>query len=218
MTTRFYRWSQWKALASNKSLIYQHEITSDGVIKIWGYDHPEVIITEIFNGDVPQSAIDSGYSQAQNDADKAEFNALYLSKSNREINIDKPFCDSRLYRVDLFGFGGLALAGKTTEITYKFTSEKYLAGVRVITIGQGEDDTVDFEVVDVDGIMAPRGTVLNRFCTSWAIVPGVANQGDVVFPYVARMYQGLHIRAIYHSSGQTDVKVKLNMFTHTRTI
>ena len=217
-TQRFYRWTQFKAIASSKSLIYQHEITNDNMIRVWGYDEPEVIVTEIFNGEVHQASIDAGYSQEQNDADKADFLTNYSSKSNREIAILKPFADARLYKVALEGFSGVAVAGTTTEIIHKFISEKSLCGARAILSKHSVDDTIDFEIYDKDGIIAPAGTVLNQFCTNWAVVPDQCTQGDLVFSYVARVYAGLWIRVKYHSTGTEDVAVKINMFTHIRTM
>jgi len=83
-TQRNYSWTNWKTIHSLKVFAYQHE--DDGTVHtVWGYDGPEAHITTIWKGDVPQAVIDSGYSQSQNDTDKADFTTNFLAGANRTI-------------------------------------------------------------------------------------------------------------------------------------
>lgn len=82
LTQRELRWTDWKAMSALKILVHQHH--DDGTkYCIWGVDCSDAIITYIYKGTVPEEVIASGYSQAQNDADKAEFESDYLPTSNR---------------------------------------------------------------------------------------------------------------------------------------
>lgn len=96
LTQRISYWTAWKAIALDlKRVSGQYE--DDGVkYTIWGYDASEVLLCYIWKGSVPQDVQDAGYSQVQNDADKAEFVALapYL---NRPV-LPNYFTDPRLIR------------------------------------------------------------------------------------------------------------------------
>lgn len=79
-TQRFYQWTAWKDQQLTKNGIFQFD--DDGVIyTIYFYDGPEVIMTNIWKGTVPDSAT-VNYSQVQNDVDKADFEANFLSNAN----------------------------------------------------------------------------------------------------------------------------------------
>lgn len=83
-TQRGYRWTQWKAIKVTKGLVHQHDEDGD-MYTVWGYDGPEAHICTIWKGALPESVIASGYTQQQNNADKAEFESDYLSTSNATI-------------------------------------------------------------------------------------------------------------------------------------
>jgi len=75
-------WTWFKPLISSKTLKVQYEDEGSSYT-IYGYDQPEVVTCTIWQGVVPQTVIDGGYSQAQNDADKADFEANYMPTANR---------------------------------------------------------------------------------------------------------------------------------------
>lgn len=77
-------WTWFKPLISSKSLRVQYEDNGD-VYLIYGYDMPEVITCTIWKGTVPESVVGGGYSQAQNDADKSDFETNYLPTANKPI-------------------------------------------------------------------------------------------------------------------------------------
>lgn len=82
-TQRFYTWTNFKSVAQTKYLIIQYD--SDGYqYTIYGYDGPEVHITNIWVGTVPDS-VTASYSQAQNDSDKSDFETNYKPFANRPL-------------------------------------------------------------------------------------------------------------------------------------
>lgn len=83
-TQREYKWTAWKSVLAVKNFAYQSD-SDDSAYFIWGYDGPEVHMCIIYKNDVPQPVIDAGYSQEQNDADKANYLASYAAKANRSI-------------------------------------------------------------------------------------------------------------------------------------
>lgn len=83
-TQRIYRWSAWKISYASKGVLHQHD--DDGVTyTIWFYDGPEAHICTIWKGEVPHSILEAGYSQEQNDSDRSDFEANFVSSSNRSL-------------------------------------------------------------------------------------------------------------------------------------
>ena len=74
-------WTWLKALIPVKALSLQYDENA-GEYLIYGYDAPEVLTCTIWKGAVPSGVISSGYSQAQNDSDKADFEANYKPSAN----------------------------------------------------------------------------------------------------------------------------------------
>jgi hypothetical protein len=83
-TQRTYTWVTWKSLNALKG--GQHQYDDNGALyKIWFYDGPEVNICTIWKGSVPPAQIQGGYSQAQNDSDKADFEANFKPTGNMQL-------------------------------------------------------------------------------------------------------------------------------------
>ena len=80
-TQREYKWSEFKTVKTTKTLNIQYEESEDKYL-IWGYDGPEILFCYVYKSDVPQSVIDSGYTQSQNDTDKNDFESNFKSSSN----------------------------------------------------------------------------------------------------------------------------------------
>jgi hypothetical protein len=125
-----------------------------------------------------------------------------------------PFNTSLNFRFRGKGIEGTAAAGQTTNIDEKFTQEMYINGAQLILKNHVFGDYVNFQVVDVDGIMAPAGTVLDTFGEKWFVASDKQDQQTVILPYPARIYAGLYIRISYKSNGLTDVSVQCNLFRH----
>lgn len=84
-TQRSYRWTTWKEVEAKKG--GQHQCDDDGsTYTVWFYDGPEVHVCTIWKASVPHSVVDSGYTQEQNDEDKADFEAGYLLDANGTLN------------------------------------------------------------------------------------------------------------------------------------
>lgn len=115
-TQREYRWSQWLDVKEAKELVYQYdeEDGAEGIYTIWGYDGPEAYLCKIYKGTVPQAVIDAGYTQQQNDADQAEFEADYKAGANGRID-PRLAADGRL----------LSATGKTFAPKLPFITPNY---------------------------------------------------------------------------------------------
>lgn len=83
-TQRNYSWTAWKAVLAVKRAQHQYENGGDRYA-IWFYDGPEVHTCEIWAGDVPHEVVSGGYSQVQNDLDKADFITNYQATANARI-------------------------------------------------------------------------------------------------------------------------------------
>lgn len=83
-TQKTYAWSAWKAIQASKSLITQYD-EDPNVYLVYGYDGPEVHLCTIWKGIVPDGVVNSGYSQAQNDADKTDFETNYKTTANAPV-------------------------------------------------------------------------------------------------------------------------------------
>lgn len=84
-TKRTYFWTAWKAVAAVKGA--QHQFDDDGTVyTIWFYDGPEAHICTIWKGSSPNGMIETGdYTQAQNDSDKADFEANFKPTANKPL-------------------------------------------------------------------------------------------------------------------------------------
>lgn len=84
-TQKIYTWTNWKVVQGIKS--GNHQYDSDGnIYTIYFYDGNEVHLCTIWQGTVPDGVVNGGYSQAQNDADKADFEGNYKSTANGRIS------------------------------------------------------------------------------------------------------------------------------------
>jgi hypothetical protein len=74
-------WTWFIALVVAKKLAVQYEEDA-AVYRIYSYDNPEVLTCLIWKGTLAASVVDSGYSQAQNDADKTDFETNHKPTAN----------------------------------------------------------------------------------------------------------------------------------------
>jgi hypothetical protein len=110
-------WSWFKPLVFSKSLKVQYEEDAE-IYVIYGYDHPEVCTCTLWKGVVPAAVVAGGYSQAQNDADKADFAANFEPYANRSID-DVP----SLIVANAIKNGGsanLAVNGSVTPVAFEY--------------------------------------------------------------------------------------------------
>jgi hypothetical protein len=110
-------WAWFKPLLTSKTIKPQYEQDS-GIYLIYGYDLPEVCTCTIWTGAVPAGVIESGYSQAQNDADKADFETNFKPYSNRSID-DVPsliIANS----IKNAGSANMAVNGSVTPVVFEY--------------------------------------------------------------------------------------------------
>ena len=149
---------------------------------------------------------------------KANANKVALDAEGIPLQRLGAFCDSEKFRFRGKGMSGTGAAGTLTNIDYKVTEERFINGVRLILANHTIDDNVHFEIVDVDNVLGyGAGLVLDRFGDTWYVNPDMACQGDILIDYPAKIYAGLYIRVVYNSEGETDVKVKANLYLHKQT-
>jgi hypothetical protein len=79
-------WAAWKSAFSKRIGAKHRYSDEDGFYFIWFYDDHEVYTFTMWQGTVPDGVISGGYTQQQNDADKADFEAKYKSTSNQPIS------------------------------------------------------------------------------------------------------------------------------------
>lgn len=217
-TQRAYFWTAFKAIMAVKGFPHQHE--DDGITHtIWGYDGPEAYICNIWKGDVPEAVVNAGYSQAQNDTDKSNFTTSYLSTANKTIDVTKPFADPIGFRARMKGVKGTATKNTSTNIDYKLTEDRWINGVQIILKDHEFEDTVKFQIVDVDNIFGyGAGLVLDEFGSDWNLSSDKQDQGIYVLSYPAKILANLYIRIVYISTGTVnDVRATINYFLHKKT-
>lgn len=106
--------------------------------------------------------------------------------------------------------------GTTHNFDYQLTENRFINGIHLILKNHVFGDTVSFQVVDKDGIMAPAGTVLDEFGKDWNVSDETQSQGEVSVSYPALIITGLYIRIVYKSTGATDVLMRVNLFLHKK--
>jgi hypothetical protein len=80
------RWTAFKIVASTKRLLLQYD--DDGeTYTIYGFDGQLAHTCNIWLGAVPDGVVLSGYSQAQNDADKIDFETNFKPFANRSLDV-----------------------------------------------------------------------------------------------------------------------------------
>lgn len=78
------RWSDFKAVVDAKGLLVQYAITPGNVYTIWASDGAVIYRTWLARDTLPTPQPD-GYTQEQNDADRAVFEASYQGVANRRF-------------------------------------------------------------------------------------------------------------------------------------
>lgn len=87
----------------------------------------------------------------------------------------------------------------------------YFNGVQYYAKDAAVGDSLTFQVVDVDGILYPAGTVLEEFGKNYFVMP---NHPVEIVLYKARLLVGMYVRVIYKSVGTVDVKFVCNLYRH----
>jgi hypothetical protein len=112
-------WSWFKPLIAGKTLKVQYE-EDVGVYTIYGYDLPEVCACTIWIGTVPPSVIVGGYSQAQNDADKTNFETNFKPYANRSIDDVPSLIIATSVKAVIAGTPSFAVNGAVTPVVFEY--------------------------------------------------------------------------------------------------
>ncbi len=110
-------------------------------------------------------------------------------------------------------------AGQTKDIDWQipqlswlgYNKQSYFDGLEYCASNAEVGDKIKFQVVDVDGIAYPAGTVLEEFGTDVYVMPNTLNR---IILYKAKLIVGMYLRLKYNSIGTTDVKIACNIFRH----
>jgi len=215
-TQRELKWTDWKAFKSKKELVHQYEEFSDKYF-VWGYDSPEVYVCVIYKSIVPPEVIESGYTQAQNDSDKLDFESNFKSKSNFRISGTNPFSKKvlgggfKLYRRKHGASSSIAAnSSGTIELVIPYVSCK----INIVeVIGCYYGDTVNLKVYDT-----PQGTLstipnymLNQFGFNVEMPDGFYKDES---SYDADLIQNMKIELTYFNNGENEKHIGVNFTLH----
>jgi hypothetical protein len=112
-------WSWFKPLIASKTLKVQFEEDSD-IYLVYGYDTPEVCVCTIWKDVVPGPVITGGYSQAQNDADKVDFETNFKPYANRSIDDIPSLIIAASVKAVIAGTPSLAVNGSVTPVVFEY--------------------------------------------------------------------------------------------------
>ena len=107
-----------------------------------------------------------------------------------------------------FGASFTAVAGVSTPHDVRIDQTCKLFSGSYHVAGATQGDTIEFEVVDVDGVLAPAGTVLTQYVDSFYVVDG--ERRTLASGQAADLAAGLYLRVLYHSTGQQNVIINLD--------
>jgi hypothetical protein len=208
LTYREYKWTLWKSLINIKSFVPQLYENSE-LYQIWGYDLPEVHVCFIYKNEVPQYIIDSGYSQAQNDADKLDFEANFKSKCNGKIsNVQSPFADKSIGTKKIYkrvhGIQQSLIVGNNDiffTISYPWVK---ITGIELI--GGEILDRASFHILDTT--TGTYSTVPNFMLNCFGFdVNMKKDYYSHLSEYDADLYQGMQIKIVYNSISEKTVGI-----------
>jgi hypothetical protein len=132
LTLRSSTWTILKAARTLRSGTHQYE-SIDGAYRIWFYDGPELYTCSIWQGAVPADVIAGGYSQAQNDADKDDFEDNYLAYANQPLSAGQ--FDPRLIHC----LGNLTSASTSEVLMYARTYAEPASQAQRSIVGGAQD-------------------------------------------------------------------------------
>jgi hypothetical protein len=107
-----------------------------------------------------------------------------------------------------FGSSFTAVAGVSTQHDVRINKACKLFSGSFYAAGSVQGDTIEFEIVDVEGVIAPAGTVLTQYVDNMFVVDRerrmlASGQG-------ANVKAGLYLRVVYHSTGEQNVTINLD--------
>jgi len=90
-------WTAFKVLVASKDLRLQYDEDTE-TYEVFAIDNPIAYVCTIWKTTVPYAVVAGGYSQAQNDADKTDFESNYQGDANKRLtsSIEVTFQESTL--------------------------------------------------------------------------------------------------------------------------
>jgi len=206
LTQRTYRWQAFVAAHHSKALVLQFD-EEESSYTIWGYDGPEVYVCTIWTGAVPPHIIASGYTQEQNDADKADFETNYKSGCNAKIDQRSDEGVSKVMLVPGQVDRKMVITGIRFDAGPNSTTDndKSFGETREIQGGQAEvANFVAGDYVELT-IHAPDGTKLGQYGETLFIPPSgkidqIVSEGTVSIP------AGFKLRTTYVSVNSGNIR------------
>lgn len=187
----------------------------------------DISIQELKNEDqyhlVIVDGIISYFCKIDTDSDEAsEYESDYQFKSNKKVSIIQPSGVKQPdgQRARLMSIHDETIsAGTSKNIDWKIENISWLGnnkkiifdGVNYYCKNGNIGDSVDFQVIDLDGILYPAGTVLEQFATNYKVFPNIMQEVKL---YKASLIAGLYIRVIYTSTGTENVHFVCNIHQH----
>jgi len=184
-TLRTFWWTDWKVQQLKRRGIFQFD-ESDETYFVWFYDGPEAFMATIWRGQLPQTQINAGYSQLQNDLDLADFELDWKVDGNNTLDAHES--DGRSVvaaypaymgtqtqftsrgddiatgtpnvgpRLE-FDFDGVAPPPQSRSISVQFVQPVQLAdGAAIFSGAWNARDTLSFEVLIDANTVVPNAT------------------------------------------------------------
>lgn len=200
---------------------YKYPRRLDGKHVLVAFDSNN-IPTELFKaGHAPLTLSEANQLELTAEWDKSENAPALVSNTRGVDDFGNPvftpaaFADESNLNFDGNGKYQQIPADETTNIDYKIINTAHFNGLRIMLGGHVQGDKATLQVVDVDGIMAPAGTVLNQFAKDWFFSADTSDQGREILPYKSTIPAGLYIRIKYTATGLVlPVKVWINYYLH----
>jgi hypothetical protein len=145
-------------------------------------------------------------------------NSNYVAKRYEDLNADTCMVNNQSVQ-------STVAAGQSANIDLKLTDDHFITGSILLANNANFGDVVTLQVMDRDlnlqgiygaGIttMYPNYPVLRQFVTNWGVSADTQLKIDKTHSYPAKIMAGLYLRAIYTSTGTSNVNVILNYELH----
>jgi hypothetical protein len=143
---------------------------------------------------------------------------------------EKPFKDDDGFRTRIKGFKSSVNTKGQTIRTFPVEEERWMDGIELILKGHKTGDSVQFVVLDIDGIYEgryyPEGTPLpvplNQFGEDYYVSEDIQKQGQIKSSFLARLLPGMAIQVIYEGTADTEqengIELYFNLFTYIREV
>jgi hypothetical protein len=149
-------------------------------------------------------------------------NSTYVAKRFEDLNSDACMLNAQSATATI-------AAGSTTNVDLQLTDDHFITGLEAVANNSNFGDTVTMQIVDNDNVLPtaygaywtteqpilyPTYPILRQFATNWAINSDTQLKFAQTALYPAKVIAGLTVRAIYTSTGTTNVNVAMNYELH----